>query len=112
MLSFLDIGNYILKEDLIHKLIKIGKSFEINLSMRGLDSLYTELTEELHRKFNKMPVVIIDVYDAPVNRHFKDLQTAEKMLNLLRDFYDGVKNNNVVYFLFVTGISNKLFLIF
>lgn len=38
--------------------------------MKGLGSLYTELIRKLHQKFKIEPVVLIDEYDLPTNRHF------------------------------------------
>lgn len=98
-------------EDFKDKLINIGKSFKIDLKMRGVGSLYSELMEKLHLNYETKPVVIIDEYDMPIKRHFNNIATARLMMEELKDFYLGVKDTENVHLLFLTGISTYLFFI-
>lgn len=97
-------------ENLTNKLIKIGKSYDIDLKQSGLNSLYCELTKKLHSKFKIEPVVIIDEYDMPFNYYFNDLINANKFIEQLKDFYLGIKNKNNIHLIFLTGNSNYLIL--
>ena len=57
-------------------------------------------------KYNQKAVILIDEYDKPYTDFVNDPDMAERMRNLLRNFYVQLKaNDEYIRFIFITGIS-------
>ena len=57
-------------------------------------------------KYNQQVVILLDEYDAPYTDFVNDSTMAEKVRDVLRDFYVQIKaNDRYIRFTFITGIS-------
>ena len=79
----------------------------------GVESLYTEapdrfahMLEELHRRWGRRVVVLVDEYDKPILDALGDSGTARANRDFLRGFYATVKDSDEhVRFVLLTGVS-------
>ena len=79
----------------------------------GVESLYTEasdrfahMLEELHRRWGRRVVVLVDEYDKPILDALGDSGTARANRDFLRGFYATIKDSDEhVRFVLLTGVS-------
>lgn len=97
----------VFEEDLEWTVEKIARENSIDLGGAPfLASKLTMLIEGLSKKHGKRVAIIIDEYDDPILEHVTDDETAEKIKNVLRDFYKTFKSLDAhIKFIFLTGIT-------
>jgi len=93
-----------LEAALCKKLRKIGKTYEVTLEGDDAKELLEDLIEQLSKE---TPVaLLIDEYDKPIIDYITDLPKANHNLNILREFYSGLKAlGDKLSILFITGIA-------
>jgi hypothetical protein len=68
--------------------------------------MFSNLIDELFRKYNAEVVVLIDEYDVPVSDNLDDIALAEANAKVLKDFYSRLKDcQENLRFVFVTGVT-------
>jgi hypothetical protein len=72
--------------------------------------LFSDLIEELSKKYKKRVVVLVDEYDKPIIDHLAkdEIKIAKQNREILESFFGTLKGANVVdhiKFIFVTGVS-------
>ncbi|MCL2041833.1 MAG: ATP-binding protein [Bacteroidales bacterium] len=84
-----------------------AKKLEIELQdTRLCGILLNELIVKAKDKYKSKVVVLIDEYDKPYTDFINDLEMADKVRNILRDYYIQIKaNDEHIKFSFLTGIS-------
>ena len=98
-----------LEKSLLNTLDEIARQHEIELSYDLLTNKFVELFAELHKKYRKDIVVLIDEYDKPVITHLGkgelDLRIAQKNRDILGMFLGVLKSIATLRLVFITGIS-------
>ena len=70
------------------------------------DKMFSELIINTSKKYSSKVVILIDEYDAPYTNFIDDPNMANKVRDLLRDYYSMIKaNDNYIRFVFIIGIS-------
>ena len=95
-------------ENTIVKQVKnIAGRLDVSLSDSKLaGSLFEDLIVNSAKKYNQKVVVLIDEYDSPYTDFVNDHEMAEKVRDLMRNFYVHIKaNGEYIRFTFITGIS-------
>ena len=68
--------------------------------------IFIDLIEQLHQKFGKKVVVLIDEYDKPINDILDNLDKLAENQNVLKEFYTFLKaQHQYLKFVFITGVS-------
>jgi hypothetical protein len=93
-----------LKNALSEELMKRIKDEKIDIASESPGGLFKGLIEELHKKYHKTVVVLIDEYDSPILAHISNLDVAEANREVLRDFY-GILKSMPLKLTFITGVS-------
>jgi predicted AAA-ATPase/PD-(D/E)XK nuclease superfamily protein len=96
------------QESLSRVLEKIGKQYDIDLSQEPalITSKILHLIEELRKK-NKV-AILIDEYDAPLLANIDNEEIAEKIRDLMKDFFSTIKSctaQGQIHAIFVTGVT-------
>jgi hypothetical protein len=95
-----------LESDLASELKKIARKENLVIEPEASPGAFlSSLIEEMHNKYRKKVVVLIDEYESPIisQLHNPDLSNANRMI--LRSFYGVLKGNDeYLRFIFVTGI--------
>ena len=88
-------------------LIKIADFYQVSLKATTIASLFRELIENLHAKYDKQVVVLIDEYDKPIIDFLgTDIQTALENQATMKSFYSILKDADPhLKLVFITGIS-------
>jgi len=92
-------------------IVKQMKDVAGNLAITLADShlpgiLFEDLIVNAAKKYNQKAVVLIDEYDSPYTDFVNDPVMAEKVRDVLRNFYVRIKaNDEYIRFAFLTGIS-------
>jgi len=96
-----------IKESICALTNKIARNLKIKLSDTKLPGdLFSELITSTAEKHNQKVVILIDEYDMPYTEFVNDPDMAEKVRDLLRNFYSRIKSNDkYLRFVFITGIS-------
>ena len=82
---------------------KLNVKIQENLSS---DKMFGQLIENAAKKYNQKVVILIDEYDKPYTDFVNDIDMANKVRNILRDYYSKLKaKDEYIRFLFITGIS-------
>jgi len=86
---------------------KVARNLKIKLSNTKFPGdLFSELITSTAEKYNQKAVILIDEYDMPYTEFVNDPDMAEKVRDLLRNFYSRIKSNDKdIRFVFITGIS-------
>lgn len=67
---------------------------------------FRRLIHKAHEKTGKQVVIILDEYDSPITRLLQEHKNLEEMRNLLREFYQVLKDEGAyIRFAFITGIT-------
>ena len=92
-------------------LLKLTREVAIHLGIECSETplagdLLSELISATFRKYNQKVVVLIDEYDKPYTDFVNDSIMAEKVRNVLRNYYVRIKSKDqFIRFTFITGIS-------
>ena len=102
-------------KDLLNKLKQILKGyyryFSIDIKLKPYygDSIYKDLSilvEQVYEKYGKQVVVLVNEYDKPLLDVITNKKEAEKVRNILRSFYNGLKGaDKELEFLLLMGTS-------
>ena len=86
---------------------EVAMNLEVELSDTTLcGDLLSELILNTARKYGKQVVVLLDEYDKPYTDFVNDTDMANKVRNVLRDYYVQIKAyDEYIRFTFITGIS-------
>ena len=86
---------------------EVAKRLSVPLSNTQIPGdLLSELLSETAQKYAQRVVVLVDEYDKPYTDFVNDPEMAEKVRELLRNFYTQIKaGDEYVRFTFITGIS-------
>ena len=107
------LGNYENKEEFKYALIylvkKIANKYELNISYdesisKNAGLIFDKTINELYKQFGKV-VVLIDEYDKPMTDNIDNLEKANEMREILRPFYNVLKDRDDVKFVMFTGVS-------
>ena len=109
-ISFSNIGyrEISLSNAINQELKEIGENYTIKLKENSPSLLFDELIQELHKKFNKQVVVLIDEYDKPLIDYLdkENLHKALENINILKSFYSILKDADPhLKMVFITGVS-------
>ncbi len=96
-----------LEESIIDYLnIEYGSIYGLDIKATNIKTYVHQLFSTLYRKTGRGVVLLIDEYDKPITDYIGDFPTAFSNRDVLRDFYDAVKNlHRYLHFVFLTGIS-------
>jgi len=96
-----------IRNSIVRQVRFIADDLNVSLSdSNSPGSLFEELIVYTYRKNNKKVVVLIDEYDSPYTDFVNHPDMAEKVRDILRDFYKQIKaNDEYIRFTFITGIS-------
>ncbi|MDR2623131.1 MAG: ATP-binding protein [Methanobrevibacter sp.] len=96
----------ILENSLINQIKRIAKEKKINLESDILPDIFAELIDEIHTKFGKKVVVLVDEYDAPLVDNISDETVLDDVKEVMNSFYKILKSKNeFLRFVFLTGVS-------
>ena len=87
--------------------IEIASRFNIEIPEHiSSGDILSSLIINTARKYNQKVVILLDEYDNPYTDFVNDPEMAEKVRNLLRNYYVQIKaNDEYIRFTFITGIS-------
>ena len=96
-----------LENSIVKQVQDVADLLEISLSENSLPgSLLDDLFIKTAKKYNQKAVILLDEYDAPYTDFVNDPVMAEKVRDVLRNFYVRIKaNDEYIRFAFITGIS-------
>ena len=96
-----------MKKSILNLTNRTAKKLGIELSdSNSTGDLLGELIEEAAKKYNQKVVILLDEYDKPYTDFVNDIDMANKVRNILRDYYSQIKaNDRYLRFTFITGIS-------
>ncbi len=102
----------ILEKALREFLVNYAEENKIQFKGETLSRMFISLLENLHKKFKKPVVVLVDEYDKPIVEHLgkeeEELKIAYRNREILEMFFGVLKESSVVdilKFVFVTGVS-------
>ncbi|MDR2569776.1 MAG: ATP-binding protein [Oscillospiraceae bacterium] len=96
----------ILTNSLIFELESQIKREGLFISNSAPPDMFKELIRELHKKYNKQVVILIDEYDNPILDHLMDEEKAQANRTVIRDFYKIIKSMSAhIRLVFITGVS-------
>ncbi|KZX12505.1 putative AAA-ATPase [Methanobrevibacter curvatus] len=85
---------------------RIARNFSVELYGSNLKSRFTNLIIEIHNKYNKKLVVLIDEYDKPIIDNITNYNLAEANRETLNNFYGILKSSEeFIQFIFITGVT-------
>ncbi|KPA11373.1 ATPase AAA [Candidatus Magnetomorum sp. HK-1] len=100
------------KQMISNAMDRMAKAYELKLYQTELKEKLIEFIDELHKKYNRHVIVLVDEYDKPIIDHLggddKRLQIALENRRILKNFFGTFKGESVaslVPFLFITGVS-------
>jgi hypothetical protein len=94
-----------IKTELIKSLKRQAKNSQITLISESAMGCFSELIEELHRKFDQKVVILIDEYDKPVTDNLLNPQ-VKSFIRTVHDFYQVMKGaDDHIRMIFLTGVS-------
>ena len=95
------------KESLLTLTRNVARKLDVELSGTQLaGDLLGELISKTAEQHNRKPVILLDEYDKPYTDFVNDHDMAEKVRDVLRNFYVRIKaNDEHIRFIFITGIS-------
>ena len=94
-------------ESLLKLTREVAKKLQVEISDTALaGDLFSELIAATATQYNQKVVILIDEYDKPYTDFVNDPDMAEKVRNVLRDYYVRIKaKDEYIRFTFITGIS-------
>jgi hypothetical protein len=102
-----DSGIEVLKQSIKQLTIELADQLEVDVpkDLSGSD-MFRNVIANVYRKYNQKVVVLVDEYDSPYIEFVNDHDMAEKVRNVLRNYYVQIKaNDEYIRFVFITGIS-------
>jgi hypothetical protein len=86
---------------------KVAQKLNVEISSTRLcGDLLSDLITETANKYKQRVVILLDEYDKPYTDFVNDPIMAEKVRNVLRDYYIRIKaKDEYIRFTFITGIS-------
>jgi len=102
-----DEGIEVFRESLMWMTRRVANNLGVELSNTQIPGdLLSELIESTAKKYSQKTVILIDEYDKPYTDFVNDPEMAEKVRNVLRNFYVRIKTKDeYIRFSFITGIS-------
>jgi len=96
-----------IKKSILKLTRDVAKKIDVNLSDTQLPGdLLSELITAAAGKFSQKVVILIDEYDKPYTDFVNDPDMAEKVREVLRNYYIRIKaKDEYIRFTFITGIS-------
>ena len=96
-----------IKKSLLNLTRGLARKLKIELSgTKMYGDLLSELIVKTAEKHNRKVVVLVDEYDKPYTDFVSDSVMANRVRNVLRDYYAQIKvNDKYIHFIFITGIS-------
>ena len=96
-----------IEESLLNLTKAMARQLGIKLSDTKLyGDLLRELIAETAEKYSQKVVVLVDEYDKPYTDFVNDREMADRVRNMLRDYYVQIKaSDKHIRFIFLTGIS-------
>jgi hypothetical protein len=89
-------------------LLDIAKSYDLSIEKEKVKDIFSTLIKQLHRKFDRQVVVLIDEYDKPIIDYLdaKSIHQAIENRSILKSFYSILKDaDQDLKMVFITGIS-------
>ncbi|MDR0547019.1 MAG: ATP-binding protein [Dysgonamonadaceae bacterium] len=101
-----DSGIEMVKKSIHFLLDRAAARYALTLEGERSESvLFDELIQKIAGKHGKV-VILLDEYDKPYNEFVNNLNMAEQVREVLRNFYVRIKKNDeYIRFVFITGIS-------
>jgi len=97
-----------LEQSLYDFLVKIADKYEIELWGTLLNSNFSFLIEDIHKKTDKKVVVLIDGYDKPTIDSIENIELAKEILSDLFSFFTVLKaSGKHLKFVFLTGVTKS-----
>ncbi|MDR2234477.1 MAG: ATP-binding protein [Tannerella sp.] len=96
-----------LQESILNMTYEVAKKLGVEVSSTALcGDLLSELIAATAVKYNRRAVILLDEYDKPYTDFVNDREMADKVRNVLRDYYVRIKaKDEYIRFTFITGIS-------
>ena len=96
-----------LKESILKQTRSIAQRLGIELSgTKSCGDLFGELISSTAEKYNQKVVILVDEYDKPYTDFVNDTDMANKVRDVLRDYYIQIKaHDEYIQFTFFAGIS-------
>jgi len=96
-----------LRESTKQKTLLIAESLGVDIVTRNsAGDILNELIFRTARKYSQKVVILVDEYDKPYTDFVNDPDMAEKVREVLRNYYIQIKaNDEYIRFTFITGIS-------
>jgi len=96
-----------LKESIKLKTLAAAKKIAVDVNHdRSIGDILDEIIVATAKKYNQKVVILIDEYDKPYTDFVNDLDMAERIRDVLRNFYVQIKaNDEYIRFVLITGIS-------
>ena len=87
--------------------IEVAEKIDIDVSkLPSSGDMLRSLIKSASKKYNQQAVILIDEYDKPYTDFVNDPDMAEKVRDILRNYYVQIKSNDeYIRFVFITGIS-------
>ncbi|RME17248.1 MAG: hypothetical protein D6799_04060, partial [Bacteroidetes bacterium] len=84
-----------------------AREYEVELREKFYNLRLKELIIELYRKYKERVVILVDEYDKPILDKIEDKVSAERIRDILRNFYSVIKDSDAyIKFVFITGVTN------
>jgi hypothetical protein len=94
-----------MKIGLVNYLHELAQKDGITLISNSSDGCFRELITNLHKKYDRKVVVLIDEYDKPVTDALSN-ENLENFIKITHDFYQVMKGTDEhIEFVFLTGVS-------
>lgn len=86
---------------------KIAENYDLKINLKlPVGRIFSNLITELHNKYQKKVVVLIDEYDKPLINNITNKDLANQFREKLKSFYTILKDNDPhIRFLLLTGVS-------
>jgi len=96
-----------IRDSILNMTRQVAKKLDVKLSDTQLcGDLLSELIVATAEKYEREAVILVDEYDKPYTDFVNDPVMAEKVREVLRNYYVSIKSNDEhIRFTFITGIS-------
>jgi len=101
------LGIHVFETSLKQLTIESAEKLDVNVpELLSSSDIFKNLIINTAKKYNQKVVILIDEYDSPYTDFVNDFEMAEKVRDVLRNFYKQIKvNDEYIRFVFITGIS-------
>lgn len=97
-----------LEQAIKDELLDIAKSYALSIEKETVKDVFDDVIKQLHQKFNKKVVILIDEYDKPIIDYLdaNSIHQAQENKKILKSFYSVLKDADPhLKLVFITGIS-------